>query len=96
MGVEPKLRSLQYVFDEGETLTMLVLHFCLIDMRSTGNSISHATSHESPEFLPLLRHLFHDVVRAEDGLEIQPCGLTRQPVVQHVLQRLQLGLPGLQ
>eukprot|EP00955_Chlamydomonas_euryale_P081104 363522-Chlamydomonas_euryale.AAC.9 len=41
----------------------------------------------------LLWHLLDDVGGAEDRLQVQPRGLTLQPVVQHVLQRLQQDLP---
>lgn len=41
----------------------------------------------------LLRHLLHDVLRGEDGLQIQPLGLHLQPLVNGVLDPQQPLLP---
>eukprot|EP00982_Pelagococcus_subviridis_P004766 29337-Pelagococcus_subviridis.AAC.11 len=47
------------------------------------------------ELSPLGRHLRHDVVRPEDGLEVQPSVLTLQPRVHDLLYRVDLRLPQL-
>lgn len=41
----------------------------------------------------LLRHLLHDVLRGEDGLQIQPLGLHLQPLINGVLDPQQPLLP---
>ena len=49
------------------------------------------TSHLPPVLIdsrkasPFLGHLRHDVGRAEDGLEVEPSGLTLEPLVENVL-----------
>ncbi len=60
---------------------------------SSDLSIIKGTFHDSP---PCLLHLlisfsFHrqllaDIIRAEDGLQIQPGALARQPLLQHILK----------
>jgi len=44
----------------------------------------------------LLRHLLHDVLRREDGLEVEPLGLHLEPLVDRVLDPDQPVLPLLQ
>lgn len=43
--------------------------------------------------LALHRQLSVDVLRREDGLQVQPRPLTRDPLIQNVLRRLQLVFP---
>eukprot|EP00962_Isochrysis_galbana_P031292 scaffold10193_cov107-Isochrysis_galbana.AAC.2 len=45
------------------------------------------------EALGLLRHLAHDVLRREDGLEVEPDRLAFDPLVDNLLHRDELGLP---
>ena len=42
-----------------------------------------------------LGHLLHDVLRGEDGLQVEPLGLHLQPLVNRVLDTNQLLLPAL-
>ena len=63
-------------------------------------SIRSGPTHISPglvddlELLSLLGHLLQDVGAAEDGLEVLPCPLARQPVVHNLLQGHHEHLPG--
>ena len=45
------------------------------------------------EALRLLRHLAHDVLGREDGLEVEPDGLALEPLVDNLLHRDELRLP---
>lgn len=56
------------------------------------HQVSPLAIHDA-EFVALLGHLLHDVRRREDGLEVLPRGLAREPVVQHVLQCVDASAP---
>mmetsp|Transcript_50687 Transcript_50687/g.91263 ORF Transcript_50687/g.91263 Transcript_50687/m.91263 type:complete len:527 (-) Transcript_50687:847-2427(-) len=45
------------------------------------------------EVLCFARHLANNVLRAEDGLKVQPCPLASEPLLQEVLDVRQLGFP---
>ena len=44
----------------------------------------------------LLGHLLHDVLRAEDGLQVEPLGLHLQPLINRLLHMEQTLLPNLE
>ena len=48
-----------------------------------------------PELAALRRHLLHDVVRPEDGFQVEPTALHLQPLVQNLLNGGQFLLPQL-
>jgi len=49
----------------------------------------------SLELAPLVGHLLHDILRPEDGLEVQPPCLALKPLVDYLLCEVELGLPQL-
>lgn len=50
----------------------------------------------SLELASFLRHLLHDVLRTEDGFQVQPLGLNLQPLIYDLLHLQQTLLPCLQ
>ena len=48
---------------------------------------------DSGESSALFRHLCHDIRRAEDRLQIEPCSLYLQPLIQNILYEYKLRLP---
>ena len=57
-------------------------------LRRELHQITPRVVHEA-EFLAFGGHLFDNVLAAEDGLQVEPCALTLEPVVEQVLQRAQ-------
>ena len=66
-----------------------------ITQRNT-QSHHHQTIHylvDSGESSALFRHLCHDIRRAKDRLQIEPCSLYLQPLIQNILYEYKLRLP---
>ena len=64
--------------------------------RSVALSMRHVRAPhlvDSLKAAPLGRHLAHDVLGVEDGLQVQPRALTNRPLIQDSLCIVQLVLP---
>ena len=48
---------------------------------------------DDEEETAFLRHLLHDVLRTEDGLQVEPLGLHLEPLVDRLLDAHQTFLP---
>ena len=66
-----------------------------ITQRNTQSHHHQTTNYlvDSGESSALFRHLCHDIRRTEDRLQIEPCSLYLQPLIQNILYEYKLRLP---